>query len=189
MGKIHSVCETSNLRAVHYAERIWDAVADFDVDNGTIGYLEDLAVEGGVIYNFKTGTKEGATPVLVHNPEWTEDTSRMTNQRKDKFFTPADTPFRAYTLHKGDEFALSEAGFTSAPEVGKYVTIDATGKLAVSDTAPVEIVGDDGTVTTPAPVMVGKIMRKRQIGSTLITNVRTYGYQRMMYTVKVESLA
>ena len=37
--------------------------------------------------------------------------------------------------------------------------------------------------------MVGKIMRKRQIGSTLVTGVRTYGYARMMYTVKVESLA
>ena len=53
---IHTVCETSNLRCVHYAERIWDAVADFDVDNGTLGYLEDVAVEGGVIYNFKAGT-------------------------------------------------------------------------------------------------------------------------------------
>ena len=30
---------------------------------------------------------------------------------------------------------------------------------------------------------------KRQIGSTLVTNLRTYGYERMMYTVKVESLA
>ena len=37
--------------------------------------------------------------------------------------------------------------------------------------------------------MVGKIMRKRQIGSTLVTKVREYGYARMMYTVKVESLA
>ena len=37
---VHAVCETTNLRAVHYAERIWDAVADFDVDNGI--RLEDL---------------------------------------------------------------------------------------------------------------------------------------------------
>lgn len=174
---IHTVCETSNLRCVHYAERIWDAVADFDVDNGTLGYLDDVAVEGGVIYNFKAGTKEGAPVVLAHNPEWTEDTSRMTNQRKDKFFVPAGVPFRAYTLHEGDEFALSAEGFAGTPEIGKYVSIDANGKLAVAD-APV-----DGAV------MVGKIMRKRQIGSTLVTGVRTYGYARMMYMVKVESLA
>ena len=174
---IHTVCETSNLRCVHYAERIWDAVADFDVDNGTLGYLEDVAVEGGVIYNFAKGTSEGKAVVLTHNPEWTEDTSNRLNQRKDKFFVPAGVPFRAYTLHEGDEFALSAEGFAGEPEIGKYVSINADGKLAVAD-APVE-----------GAAMVGKIMRKRQIGSTLVTGVREYGYARMMYMVKVESLA
>ena len=174
---IHTVCETSNLRCVHYAERIWDAVADFDVDNGTLGYLGDVSVEGGVIYNFNAGTSEGKEVVLAHNPEWTEDTSNRLNQRKDKFFVPAGVPFRAYTLHEGDEFALSTEGFVGTPEIGKYVSINADGKLEVAD-APV-----DGAA------MVGKIMRKRQIGSTLVTGVRTYGYSRMMYMVKVESLA
>ena len=94
---------------------------------------------------------------MAHNPEWTEDTSRMTNQRKDKFFVPAGVPFRAYTIHEGDEFALSETGFEGTPEIGKYVSINANGKLAVAD-APV-----DGAA------MVGKIMRKRQVGSTLVT--------------------
>ena len=174
---IHTVCETSNLRCVHYAERIWDAVADFDVDNGTLGYLGDVSVEGGVIYNFTAGTSDGKAVVLAHNPEWTEDTSNRLNQRKDKFFVPAGVPFRAYTLHVGDEFALSTEGFVGAPEIGKYVSINADGKLEVAD-APV-----DGVA------MVGKIMRKRQVGSTLVTGVRTYGYSRMMYMVKVESLA
>jgi hypothetical protein len=173
---VHAVCETTNLRAVHYAERIWDAVSDVDIDNGTLGYLEDKN-DGGVIYDFKAGTKEGASVVLVHMPEWTEDTSRMTNQRKDKFVNVAGIPFRAFTLAEGDEFALSPEGFVGTPEIGKYVSIDANGKLAVAD-API-----DGAA------MVGKIMRKRQIGSTLVTGVRTYGYARMMYTVKVETLA
>ena len=174
---VHTVCETTNLRAVHYAERIWDAVADKDIDNGTLGYLDGVSVEGGVIYNFMTGTKEGATPVLVHMPEWTEDTSNRLNQRKDKFVNVAGVPFRCFTLHKGDEFALSEEGFDGTPEIGKFVSVNENGKLTVAD-APV-----DGAV------MVGQIMRKRQIGSTLVTGVRTYGYPRMMYTVKVESLA
>ena len=173
---VHAVCETTNLRAVHYAERIWDAVSNVNIDNGTLGYLENKE-DGGVIYDFKAGTKEGAPVVLVHMPEWTEDTSRMTNQRKDKFTNVANRPFRAFTLAEGDEFALSAEGFVGEPEIGKYVSIDTNGKLAVADT-PV-----DGAV------MVGKIMRKRQIGSTLITGVRTYGYARMMYTVKVETLA
>lgn len=176
-NNVHAVCETTNLRAVHYAERIWDAVANVDIDNGTLGYLDGLSVEGGVIYNFKTGTSEGKAVVLAHNPEWTEDTSCRLNQRKDKFFIPKETPFRAYTLKEGDEFSLSIEGFSGTPEVDKYVSINADGKLEVAD-APV-----DGAV------MVGKIMRKRQIGSTLVTDVRSYGYSRMMYTVKVESLA
>ena len=175
---VHAVCETTNLRAVHYAERIWDGISDIDIDNGTIGYLDGQAEEGGVIYNFVAGTKAGMVPVLVHMPEWTEDTSNRLNQRKDKFTNVANRPFRCFTLHLGDEFALSPEGFTSEPEVGKYVTIDASGKLAIAgDTAP------------EGAVMVGKIMRKRQIGSTLVTGVRTYGYARMMYTVKVEALA
>ena len=174
---VHAVCETTNLRAVHYAERIWDAVSNKDIDNGTLGYLDGVSVEGGVIYNFKAGTMEGKKPVLVHMPEWTEDTSKRTNQRKDKFFNEAGVPFRAFTLAEGDEFALSKEGFVGEPEIGKYVSIDANGKLEVAE-APVE-----------GAAMVGKIMRKRQIGSTLVTELRTYGYARMMYTVKVESLA
>lgn len=173
---IHVVCETSNVGAVHYAERIWDAVSDIDIDNGTLGYLEDKE-DGGVIYDFKTGTKEGAPVVLAHMPEWDADASRMTNQRKDKFVNVAGVPFRAYTLREGDEFALSPEGFVGTPEIGKYVSVDDNGRLVVADT-PV-----DGVA------MVGKIMRKRQIGSTLVTDVREYGYARMMYTVKVESLA
>ena len=173
---VHAVCETTNLRAVHYAERIWDAVSDVDIDNGTLGYLEDRE-DGGVIYDFKAGTKDGASVVLVHMPEWTEDTSRMTNQRKDKFTNVKGRPFRAFTLAKGDEFALSPEGFVGTPEIGKYVSINADGKLVVAD-APVE-----------DAAMVGKIMRKRQVGSTLVTDVRSYGYARMMYTVKVETLA
>ena len=174
---VYSVCETTNLRAVHYAERIWDAVADFDVENGMLGYLGDLADGETHTYNFVKGAEAGKKVVLAHNPEWTEDTSNRLNQRKDKFYVPAGVKFRAFTLAVGDEFALSKEGFAGEPEVGKYVSINADGKLAIAD-APVE-----------GAAMVGKIMRKRQIGSTLVTSLRTYGYQRMMYEVKVEALA
>lgn len=173
----HVVCETTSLRAGHYAERIWDGISNEDIDNGTIGYLDGQHEEGGVIYDFVKGTKANARPVLVHMPEWNPDTSNRLNQRKDKFFNEAGVPFRCFTLHQGDEFALSEHGFYGTPEVGKFVSVNADGKLTVADSAP------------EGAVMVGKIMRKRQIGSTLVTDLRTYGYERMMYVVKVESLA
>lgn len=174
---IRSVCETTNLRAVHYAERILDAVADFEVENGMLGHLEDLAEGETHTYNFVKGVKAGKQVVLAHNPEWTEDTSNRLNQRKDKFFIPEGIKFRAFTLAVGDEFALSKEGFAGEPEVNKYVSINNEGRLEVAD-APVE-----------GAVMVGKIMRKRQVGSTLVTKVREYGYSRMMYDVKVEALA
>ena len=174
---VHTVCETTNLRATHYVARIFDCVCDVDVDNGTFGYMDELAEGHSHVYNFKAGTKEGKQVVIAHNPEWTEDTSNRLNQRKDKFFIPAGTVFRAFVIDELDEVALSEQGFSGAPEVGKYVTIDGNGKLVVADEA------------TEGAAMVGKIMRKRQIGSTIVTPLRDYGYARMMYTVKAESLA
>ena len=92
---VYTVCETTNLRATHYAERIWDGIATEDIENGTIGYLDGQSEEGGVIYNFVKGTKEGMRPVLVHMPEWTEDTSNRLNQRKDKFVNKEGISFRS----------------------------------------------------------------------------------------------
>ena len=173
---VYTCFESQNMASTHYAKRIFDAVCDAPVENGTFGYLDGVVEEGGVIYKFVPGTKEGCEIVVADQPAWTEDTSRKTNQRKDKFRIEANVPFRCRVVAKNDEMGFSTEGFVGEPAIGKYVTIDANGKLAVADDA------------TDAP-MVGKIMRKRQIGSTLVTGVRTYGYARMMYTVKVETLA
>lgn len=179
---IYNVFESTNMASTHYAERIFDAVCDVEVENGTFGYLDELADGYSHIYNFKAGTKEGSFVVVVDQPVWDEDTCRRTNQRKDKFVIPAGTPFRVRTVKERDEFATAVEGFTAETrenaDAGKYVTIDAaTGKLVVAD-SPV-----DGSV------MNAKIMRTRMIGSTLVTGVRNYGYSRKMYEIKVESLA
>lgn len=177
----YCVFESTNMASTHYAERIFDAICDVDVENGTFGYLEELADGYSHIYNFKAGIKEGSFVVVVDQPVWTEDTSRMTNQRKDKFNIEAGTPFRVRVIKKNDEFAVSAEGFTPATkdnaDKDKYVTIDATGKLAVAD-APVE-----------DAVMNGKIMRTRVVGGVINTAVRDYGYSRKMYEIKVETLA
>lgn len=174
---VYSVFESTNMASTHYAERIFDCVCAEDVENGMFGHMEGLETEGGVIYNFVKGVKEGCPILVVDQPVWTEDTSRMTNQRKDKFYIPAGTVFRARVVKVNDEFALSESGFVGEPAGNKYVSVADSGKLTVADAAP------------EGAVMVGKIMRKRKIGSTLVTGIRTYGYERMMYTVKVESIA
>lgn len=178
---VYNVFESTNMASTHYAKRIFDAVCDVDVENGTFGYLEGLKDGERVIYKFVAGTKEGKEVVVVDQPVWTEDTSRMTNQRKDKFVVEAGVPFRVRVIARDDEFAIATEGFTKETmekaEVGKYVSIDKTGKLAVAN-APVE-----------GAAMTGMIMRTRVIGGMLATPVRKYGYSRKMFEIKVETLA
>ena len=176
-----NVFESTNMASTKYAKRIFDAVCDTAVENGTFGYLDGLKDGYDVVYKFVAGTKEGAEVVVVDNPVWTEDTCRRTNQRKDKYVAEAGTLLRVRVVAKDDEFAVSGEGFTPATrenaDAGKYVTIDATGKLVVADAA------------TEGAVMNGKIMRTRMIGGVVTTEARQYGYSRKMYEVKVETLA
>ena len=178
---IYTVFESTNMASTKYAERIFDAIADVDVENGTFGYLDGLAEGESVTYNFKAGTKAGEAVVVADQPAWDEDTCRKTNQRKDKFVIPAGTRFRVRVVKKLDEFAVSAEGFTPATranaDVDKYLTIDATGKLVVANSA------------TEGAAMNAKIMRKRVMGGVISTNAHNYGYSRIMYEVKVESLA
>jgi hypothetical protein len=179
---IYNVFESTNMASTHYAERIFDAVADVDVENGTFGYLDGLADGYSHIYNFKAGSKEGMFVVVADQPVWTEDTCRRTNQRKDKFVIEAGTPFRVRVVKKNDEFAVAAEGFTvdtrENADVEKFVTIDsATGKLVVADAA------------VEGAVMNGEIMRTRVMGGVVNTAVRDYGYSRKMYEIKVNTLA
>ncbi len=183
----YNVFESTNMASTKYAERIFDAVATANVENGTFGYLDGLATGEAVTYNFKAGTKNGlkiGDIVVADQPAWTEDTSRITNQRKDKFVIGAGVRFRARTVKKNDEFAVSIDGFTSATQsvvtgttnfttTAVYVSIDSTtGKLVAA-------------TTKPSGVIVGQIMRKRITGGTLVTTANTYGYKRDMYEIKI----
>ena len=48
-----AVFESTNMQSSHFAKRIFDVVANQDIENGTIGYLNGLADGYDVIYNFK----------------------------------------------------------------------------------------------------------------------------------------
>lgn len=181
---VHAVFNSTNMRCVHYAERIFDAVCDKDLDNGVFGHLEEIdeSYEGRHVYKFVIGAKEGYPTVVACQPEWNPDESRRINQRKDKFYIKAGVVFRAYTLHLGDEMELSIDGFTpetqEAVDVDAYLTVDnSTGKMVASDAA------------TDDAVLQAKIMRKRTVGSQLVTNIRTYGRAVPMYELKILRLA
>jgi hypothetical protein len=179
---IYGVYESVNQKSTRGAERIFDCISATDIENGTMGYLNGLATNESVVYNFATGLSAGKEIVVVDQPAWTEDESLISKQRKDQFIIPAGTKFRVRVIAKDDEFAVNTACVTTATVaallVGAYVTIDATtGELVASATA----------ATTP--VFEGTVMRKRVQGATLVTTANTYGYSRDMYEIKVTTLA
>lgn len=178
----YNVFESTNMKSTRGAEKIYDVVAETDIENGTFGYVEALATGETNTYAFKAGTKSGCPVLVADQPAWDEDTSKIENQRKDKFIIPAGTRFRARVVALNDKFSIAAEGFTSATKanakVNKYVTIDnATGKLIVADSA-----------SSSSPIMEGKIEEARQTGGTLSTAAHVYGYARTMYVIRVTTL-
>lgn len=178
---IYTVFESTNMGSTRYAERIFDAVATTDVENGTFGYLDGLADGESNIYKFVAGTKEGEPVVVVDQPTWTEDTCRITNQRKDKFINEAGVPFRVRVVKKNDEFGITAEGITAETreklKEKAFLTIDSTGKLVASET------------TTSGAIMEATVERKRITGGTIATVAHNYGYSRTIYEAKVKTLA
>lgn len=177
----YTVFESTNMGTTHYDGKIFDAIAATDIENGTFGYIDGLADDCDVIYNFKVGTKEGASVFVVDEPVANDDTSRRVNQRKDKFIVKAGTPFRIREVKKNDKFSITIDGVTSATqedmEVGAYVTIDSTtGKLVASDEA------------TEGVAFEGIVEGKRIQGGTLVTTAHTYGHSATFYKVRVSTL-
>lgn len=177
MANKYTVLESTNMASTHYAERIFDCVATDAIENGTFGYLNGLADDQSHIYKFTKGTAEGASIVVADNPAWDADTSRITNQRRDQYIIPANTPFRARVIKANDEFGITKEGFTSASagqvKVGAYATIDtSTGKLVAQ-------------ADKPGSGVYFCIMRKRMMGNTLVTTAHNYGGTDELYELRV----
>lgn len=177
----NTVFESTNMASTKFSERIYDAIATTDIENGTFGYLDGLVDGEDAVYNFVAGVKAGEDVVVADNPAWDFDTSKITNQRKDKYIITKGTKFRVRVVKKRDEFAISIDGVTSATKEkmkkDAYVTIDTeTGKLVASNSK------------TENAVFEGKVLRMKSKGGTLITAANKYGYSRVMYEVKVETV-
>lgn len=172
-----TVFESTNMASTAFGGRIYDCVAEEVLENGTVGYIEELADGESHIFKFVKGIKEGLDPIVIDQPAWNPDESRMTNQRRDKFVIPAGTPFRARRIATHDVFAVTKDGFTLASQdevkVGAYVTVDTTtGKFVAQASAP-------------ASGSYGKIDRKRAVGGTLITTAHTYGNTMELFEIRI----
>ncbi len=181
----YTVFESTNMKSSRFAERIFDCVAEEDIENGTFGYLCEHVEEGSHIYKFKKGFKAGETVVVADQPAWNEDTCRITNQRRDKFIIEAGTQFRVRVVAKNDEFAISIQGVTADSQakmkIGAFLTIDAdSGKLVAADATAVK--------AEFAPVMEAVVERKRIVGGTLVTAAHNYGYANELFTARIKVL-
>lgn len=172
-----TVFESSNMASSAFGGRIYDCVAEEVLENGTVGYIEELAEGESHIFKFVKGTKEGLDPIVIDQPVWNPDESRMTNQRRDKFVIPAGTPFRARRIATHDVFAVNKEGFTTGSQsevkVGAYVTVDAaTGKFVAQ-------------AAKPGSGSYGVIDRKRVLGETLVTTAHTYGSTVELFEIRI----
>lgn len=172
-----TVFESINMASTSGATRIFDCVADEVIENGMVGGLDGLADGESHIYKFKKGVPEGNSYMIVDQPAWTEDTSRITNQRRDKFVIPAGTPFRVRELARNDEFGVTKEGFTTDSQaqakVGAYAVVDtATGKFKAQ-------------ADKPSSGSYCQIMRERIAGGTLATAAHDYGYSMKIYELRV----
>ena len=178
---IYGVFESTNMKSTKGAERIFDAVSTEAIENGIFGYLNGLAENESVVYNFAKGTSVGKQIVVVDQPAWTEDECKRSNQRKDQFIIPAGTKFRVRVITINDEFAINKACVTSGSASlllkDAFLTIDATGKLIAKAT------------TTASVPFEAQVMRKRIQGATLVTAANTYGYSTELFEAKVNVLA
>lgn len=174
----YTVFESINMGTTHYDGKIFDAVCASDVENGTFGYITGIdSTNGDPVYTFVKGYAEGKDVFVVDQPAWDSDTSRIANQRRDKFINKAGSIFRIREVKRNDKFGITIDGVTSATQatmdIGKYVTIDSsTGKLVAA-------------AASTGAVFEGIVESKRTSGSTLVTTAHNYGHSAVIYKVRV----
>lgn len=170
------IIESIRMASTSGATPIFDCVADEVIENGMVGGLGELAEEGGHIYKFEKGVPATHTYLIVDQPAWDYDTSRITNQRLDKFTIPAGTAFRARVLDRNDVFGINLDGFEktsqAAVKVGAYAVVDASGKFKAQADKP-----ESGSYCV--------IERERIMGGKLITAAHEYGRTAKIYELRV----
>ena len=134
VGEVHAVCESSRLKAT-IAGHIYDLKCHKALDNGTVVSVGDH-VEGQV-FESKDYVAGGIT-CLVLTPPFAYNGKKYQSEEKF-FFNAANELARAYELHIGDIYTISEAGLTGSPAVGSF--IDATNTVS-ADAGDAGFVGE-----------------------------------------------
>ncbi len=122
----HGVVEISTLVATNGGAHIFNAVADVDVDNGSVCKLGDY-VEFDY-FKAAIPAKEDAVLLVATEPKiYAEYTKKM--QEESNFYNGVGEIMQLDRLVSDDRFALSAEAFAegAAPAVGQYVGVDGAG--------------------------------------------------------------
>ena len=127
----HIIAESTNLLSSNFGGgHIYSIAITEDMDNGLLVARD---VYDDKQYEDETWTMKkyeaGDEPLLLLNPPVVPFTALKTYADEDRFYNAKGDRVRAYTLHVGDRFSLSEVAFDKVPEEKKYVTYDAAGKV------------------------------------------------------------
>ena len=133
-GQKHCVAESSLLKATEVGH-IYSRKMHEDMDNGSIVCVGDW-VEAQVFAS--KDYEEGARPVFVLTPPIGYNSDRREYKDEQYFYNAKDEIARAYELHVGDIFTVSDVIFDGEPAVGKFID----GNYAVADAAGEGFVGE-----------------------------------------------
>lgn len=116
VGTKHAVCESSMLKATG-AGHICSVKMGADADNGKIIAIGEF-VEAQVFA--EKAYVAGERPYLVLTPPFAYNGRRGWSDEQ-YFYNGKDEIARAYELHVGDIYTISDIAFSGTPAVGKFI--------------------------------------------------------------------
>lgn len=127
----YNVIESVNMKSTNYAERIFDVVLGEDIENGTFGYIGELAEGETHVYKFVKGKPiAGKDLVVIDQPVWSPDPVIQRNLKDSDFIVAKGTIARARVVGHMDEIGFNEKAFAvKVPAVKAKLIVDANGKL------------------------------------------------------------
>lgn len=177
----HGVVRLDKVKSVYHGN-IFSVKHNADLDNGNVVKLGALADRD--LYTAAVPTAGSGDLVLIAAPEVVVDQSLIEKAALENFYTPANTPVRAYGLEKHDIFSISYTALkaltyatTGIPVVGNYLVADSTVILKEIASADLD-----------TEIFRGKIIALEQIGvPTVVGQAGTIQRVTKFAVIEVES--
>ena len=144
--------------------RNFSFVGDKDLENGMLVHRGELVsnFQGNEVYQAivpTAGSISRNEPVyVVGHPAWSYDDSSIVNQNEDKFFVPAGTIFRVYSLNVSDRFGIADYGIEGYGIDGNEVEVGHYIGLLADSTRP------ERSTTLPANGFAARVIEIRDMG-------------------------